>query len=105
MRLSALATCIRIAFNGQAQIRHHDHILDAVERIARRIGVDRSHGAVVAGVHRLQHVEGLGAAYLADDDAVGAHAQRIADELALWDVAGAFDVWGTRLHLHNMRLL
>ena len=38
--------------------------------------------AVVAGVHRLQHVERLAAAALADDDAVGPHAQRVAHEVA-----------------------
>jgi hypothetical protein len=36
----------------------------------------------VSGVHRLEHVERLGTANLADDDAVGAHAQRGPDELA-----------------------
>ena len=32
------------------------------ERVARRVGVDGRHRAFVAGVHRLQHVEGLAAA-------------------------------------------
>ena len=34
----------------------------------------------MAGVHGLKHVEGLGPADLADDDAVGTHAQGVADE-------------------------
>ena len=38
-----------------------------------RVGVDRRHGALVTGVHRLEHVHGLSTADLADDDAVGAH--------------------------------
>jgi hypothetical protein len=33
----------------------------------------------VAGVHRLQHVEGFLAAALAEDDAVGPHAQCVLD--------------------------
>ena len=46
-----------------------------------------------------------GAAHLADDDAVGPHAQRVADKLALRDLADAFDVRRPRFHLHDMRLL
>ena len=59
----------------------------------------------MAGVHRLQHVEGFRAAHLADDDAVGAHAERVAHELALRHRADAFDIGRACLHLHNMRLL
>ena len=44
--------------------------------------MDRGQRALVAGVHRLEHVQGLGAADLADDDAVGTHAQGVPDELA-----------------------
>ena len=36
---------------------------------------------LVAGVHRLEHVQGLGAAYFADDDAVGPHAQAVANQV------------------------
>ena len=46
----------------------------------------------MAGVHRLEHVERLGAADLADDDPVGPHAQRVPDELADRDLAFALDV-------------
>ena len=62
------------------------------KRIARRVGVDRGHRAVVAGVHRLQHVERLAGANLADDDPVGPHAQRVLDQVALGDLALALDV-------------
>ena len=41
----------------------------------------------MARVHRLQHVECLDAAHLAEDDAVGPHAQRVAHEIALRDRA------------------
>ena len=66
--------------------------LEAGQRVARRVGVDRRQRAFVARVHRLEHVERLGAANLADDDPVGAHAQGVPDELADLDLAAAFDV-------------
>src|SRR6516165_9454412 len=57
------------------------------------------------GVHRLKHVECLRATYFADDNSVWPHAQRIADELALRDIADAFDVGWPRLHLDDVWLL
>src|SRR6516164_3589132 len=67
--------------------------------------MDRRHRAIVAGVHRLKHVERFGAAYLAEDDAVGAHAQSIAQQVAHGDLAGAFEVRRAGLQPHDMRLL
>ena len=89
----------------QAQIGHHHHVLDPVERVAWRVGVHRRHRPVMPGVHRLQHVEGLCATDLADDDAVGAHTQRVAHELALRDLTNSFDVRRACFHLHHVRLL
>jgi hypothetical protein len=45
-----------------------------------------------------------GAAHLAQDDAVGAHAQRIAHQRALRHFALAFDVRRARLQAHHVRL-
>ena len=59
----------------EVEAGHEHHRLDAGQRVTRGVGVDRGERAVVAGVHGLEHVEGLGAADLADDDAVGPHAQ------------------------------
>ena len=59
----------------------------------------------MARVHRLEHVERLGAANLADDDAVGPHAQRVADEIADADLALALDVGGARLEPDHVLLL
>ena len=84
---------------------HADHLLQPLERVARRVGVDRRHRSFVAGVHRLQHVERLFAAALADDDAVGPHAQRVSHEIALADLAFALDVGGAGLQASDMRLL
>ena len=83
--------------HGQVVAGHQHHRLDARERVARRVGVHRGERAVVARVHRLEHVQRLGAADLADDDPVGAHAQRVADELADRDLALALDVLRPRL--------
>ena len=57
----------------------------------------RGQRAIVACIHGLQHVERFLTAHLADDDVVGAHAERIDDEMALADGALAFDVRRTRL--------
>src|SRR5438876_12415363 len=59
----------------------------------------------MARVHRLEHVEGLGATNLADDDPVGPHAQGVADEVANGDLALALDVLGSALEPENMCLL
>ena len=58
----------------------------------------------MAGVERLEHVERLAAAHLADDDAVGTHAQRAAHEIAHADRADALGVRRTRLEPHDVRL-
>ena len=59
-----------------------DERLDARERVARRVGVDRRERAVMARVHGLEHVDRLGATTLADDDAVGPHTQAVPDQVA-----------------------
>ena len=59
----------------------------------------------MARVHGLEHVEGLLAAALAEDDALGPHAQRVLDEIALADLALALDVGRPRLHAGDVRLL
>ena len=59
----------------------------------------------MAGVHRLQHVERLGAADLAQDDAVWAHTQGIAQQIAHRDLAAPLEVRRPRFEPHDMRLL
>jgi hypothetical protein len=56
-------------------------IMDSIrDRHSRgRVGVERAHGAVVAGVHGLEEVERLRAAHLAHDDPLGPHAQAVLD--------------------------
>jgi hypothetical protein len=60
-------------------------------------GVKGGEQAMVAGVGGLQHVQDLWASDLADDDAVGAHAQGVANQLAERDLASALDVRGASL--------
>jgi hypothetical protein len=58
----------------------------------------------MAGVHGLQHVEGLAAADLSNDDAVRSHPQRIPHQIAHGDLAPAFDVRRARFEPHHVRL-
>ena len=74
-----LAQGTRLGFEA----RHAQHVFEPGERVARRVGVDGGHGAVVPGVHGLQHVEHFAATHLAHDDAVGPHAQAVAQQLTL----------------------
>ena len=60
------------------------------ERLARGVGVDRRR-AGHPGVQREQQIERLGVAHLADDEPVGPHAQRLLDETAQRDLAGALE--------------
>ena len=81
----------------QVHAGHEHHRLEAAEHVARGVGVAGRHRAVVAGVHGLEHVERLAGAALPDHDAVGAHAQGVAHELADRDGALALDVRRPRL--------
>ena len=89
----------------QAELGHQRQRLDAAQRVRGGVRVHRRHRAVVAGVQRLQHVERLGAAHLADDDAVRSHPQRVAHELADRDLAPAFEVRRAALEPHHVVLL
>ena len=75
------------------QVRHRHHRLQPIERVPRAVGVNRRQAAVVARVHRLQHVERFFPADLADDDAVRPHAQGV-DAPA---VAGVTAPWPSML--------
>ena len=77
----------------QVEAGHERHRLDAGERVAGAVGVDGGDRAVVAGVHGLEHVEGLAATALADDDAVGTHAQAVActrSRIVTWPLPSMF---------------
>ena len=85
-----------IPHRGQRQVeagREHHH-LEPAEGVDRRVGMAGRQRALVARVHGPEHVEGLGPTDLADNDAVGAHAQRVPHEVA--DAGGADAVGGGR---------
>ena len=65
----------------------------------------RRHRAGVPRVQRLQHVERLRSSHLADDDAVGPHAERVAHELPDGDLPPALDVRRAALEAQHVRLL
>ena len=95
----------RSASNGIVQLAHRGQRLEPVDRVVAAVGVHGHQRALVAGVERLEHVERLGAADLADDDPVGAHAQRVAHEVADRHLALALDVGRPRLERDHVRLL
>jgi hypothetical protein len=57
----------------QLDVRHEAERLEAVQRVVRIGRVHRRQRAAVARRHRLDEVERLAAAALADDDAIGPH--------------------------------
>ena len=79
--------------------------LEAGRDVGRRVRVHGSGAAFVAGVHRREQVDDLGPADLAEHEAVGAHAQRLAHEVAQRHDARALDVGGARLHAHDVRMV
>ena len=64
-----------------------------------------AHRTVMAGVHRLQEIEGLRSSNLADDDAFRPHAQAVPDQVAHRDLADAFEIRRPRLEPNDMGLL
>ena len=69
------------------------------------VGVQGAAAAVVAGVERGQQVDHLGAAHLADHQPVGPHPQRLPDQGAQVDRAGALDVGGPALERDDVRMV
>src|SRR5579862_3669523 len=82
----------------------HQH-LEARKRVARVVRMNGGKRSFMPGIHRLEHVERLGAANLADDDPVGPHAQRVANQLPDPHFALTLDVRRPRLERDDMPLL
>jgi hypothetical protein len=76
--------------------------LQPVQAFARAVGVDGGHRAVVAGAHGLQHFQHLAAAHFAHHDAVRAHPQAVAQQVADRDRALPSKPPG-RLQPHHVR--
>ena len=82
-----------------------NHVFEAGQCIAWGVGMDGYQRTFMAGIHRLQHIDGFFTAHLAQDDAIRAHPQRVAHQCALRNFARTFDVWRARFQAHHMRLL
>ena len=66
--------------------------------------MDGGHGAVVTGVHGLQHLQHFRAAHLAHHNAIRAHAQAVAQQIPNGNHSRAFKATGTAFHAHHMRM-
>ena len=89
----------------QLEAGHQHHGLEPGQGVAGGVGVDGGDRAGVTGVHGLEHVEGLAATDLADDDPVGPHPQGVADEVPDADLAAALGVGRAGLEPHDVGLL
>ncbi|CRI64972.1 hypothetical protein THIOKS12210017 [Thiocapsa sp. KS1] len=89
----------------EVDARHGDHALDSGQGIAGCVRMDGGQRAVVPGVHGLEHIQRFGPADLADHDAVRAHTQAVAHQIALGDLAAALDVGRAGLEPYDMGLL
>src|ERR1019366_8280045 len=90
---------------GNVQASHGDHRFQAAQSIPRAIGVNRRKGTIVAGVHCLQHIKCFLASHLADNDAVGPHAQRVNHELALMYSPLSFNIGRPRFQSNDVLLV
>ncbi|EDT06519.1 hypothetical protein BgramDRAFT_6703 [Paraburkholderia graminis C4D1M] len=87
---------------GALEAREARQHFEPVQTLARRACVNGAHRAVVARVHRLEHFEHFAAPHFADDDAVRAHAQRIAQQVADRHDARAVEAARTAFEPHHM---
>ncbi len=69
-----------------------------------RVGVAGRQRPVVAGGHRLEHVQRLARPTLTDDDPVGTHVHGVAQQVADGDLAAPLEVGRTRLEREHVRL-
>jgi hypothetical protein len=69
--MRSMASAISARHGGHAFL---NQLLDAVEGRGRAVGVNGGDPAGMPGVPGLEHIEGFGAADLADHDAVGPQA-------------------------------
>ena len=77
--------------DGEVDVGHQGHRLEAPERVTRRVRVRGRERTIVSRVHRLEHVEGLTAADLTDDDPIRSHPERVANQISDRDLAATLD--------------
>ena len=71
----------RVLRCGKPDVRRQHAVRQARERLLGGVRVNRAQAAEMAGVQRLQQVERLGAAHLADQDAIGPMTERGAEQV------------------------
>jgi hypothetical protein len=76
----------------QSHPGHQRKRLDPAQRVLRRVRMHRAERSLVPRVERLQHVERLRPAHLADHDPVRPHPKGVAHQLADGDLATPLQV-------------
>ena len=89
--------CVRDVLSGQQRQR-----AELRNGVASRVRMDRAHSRQ-ATVQSDQQVEALLLADLPHQNALRSHPQRLFDEPPQPDLSGAFEVWLSRLHRHDVR--
>jgi len=102
---SAEAIWVRIARDGRLMPAMPISVLKPVSASRGRLAWMVPSEPSVAVFIACSMSTGLGPAHLAQDDAVGAHAQRVLDQVAHIDRAGPFQVGRAGFQPHDMRLL
>ena len=101
-RSMAADNCSRTASSGSATSLISTMVSSRRSASAGEFGMARRQRAFVPGVHRLHHVERLAAPHLADDDAIGSHAQRVADQRPDGDRTEPVGIRRARLEAHDV---
>ncbi len=104
MILIAEADCWRIAFSGRFSPDIAAMVSKPGQSVARGVCVDGCERAIMAGVHRLQHVDRFFAADLAEDDPIRTHTEGVDYQLPLPHGALAFNVWRARFQPDDVLL-
>src|SRR5204862_7241257 len=79
--------------------------LEPGDDVSRTVGMDGPTPTLVAGVERRQELANLRPSSLTQDQSVGAHAQRLANQGGQGDLAGPLDVGWSRLQPDDLRLV
>ena len=90
---------------GQVETGHHAERFHALQRFLGAVRVCGRHGALVACVHGLKHVDRLTAAALTDHDSIRPHAKRILEKISNAVGTAALDIRGLGFERHHVRLV
>src|SRR5579875_389082 len=91
--------------HGELESRHQGHRLQPGQGVPGAVGVHGSQRTLVAGVHRLEHVQRLTGADLTDDDPVRAHPQGVPHEVPDGHLPSPLRVGRTGLEAEDVLLV